>query len=321
MNFSLVVNGAGNAFLREFGCACGRCLDRDNRANTSVSIVARDDRGSLLWHALVDAGTGVTESLCNTFPPEEARLDLLLFTHWHPDHSLDLNRLCESSRRTARRRGRPFARIPAWCRAGTGKWLRKSYSYEWHRCLDARGTGEASEPGCILEPVAAGVEGIRITPVSVSHAGADFSPDNFRERLPCSASFVIETPRAMTVLLWDLDGGNDRVVAPATDGQKKTAELLAGADYLFIDCFSWTVEEVQGFNTGHLSFDTVRRYARALRPRETRLVHMSGHEEGEGKPGYGWTDDVWEAEARNIWISETLPGRVSVARTGEQLGI
>ena len=124
MNYSLVVNGFGNAFLQEFGCPCPRCARKEPVANVSVSIIGRDgnDR-EIRWHALVDVGLGVVDSLRNTFSPDEARVDWLLFTHWHPDHSLELNRLGETMRRTARRRGETFTRIPTWCRGGTGKWL------------------------------------------------------------------------------------------------------------------------------------------------------------------------------------------------------
>lgn len=320
MDFSLIVNGAGNAFLREFGCPCGRCADRGNRATTSVSIVSRDGQDrKIQWHALVDAGPGVVESLVDAFPPEDARLDWLLLTHWHPDHTLDLNRLCETARRTARRRGQHFVRIPAWCRPGTGGWLQRNYSYEWHRCLAPRVTAESHPPGVLLDPVPTGVPGIRITPFSVSHAGADLSPENFKEPLPCSASLVIETPRRKAVLLWDLDNRNEWIPAPAGDENERVLRKIGNPDLLFIDCFAWTVEEVHGFNTGHLSFRSVRRYVKALHPRETFLVHMSGHEEGEGNPGFGWTDGRWEEEARRIWQQEGLPGTVSVARTGMEI--
>jgi ribonuclease BN (tRNA processing enzyme) len=322
MEFSLIVNGAGNAFLREFGCPCGRCADRQNRATTSVSVVARDEKSrKIIWHALVDAGPGVVESLVNAFPPEEARLDWLLLTHWHPDHTLDLNRLCETARRTSRRRGQSFVKIPTWCRAGTGKWLQKNYSYEWYRCLDPRVGGESHPPGALLDPVPTGIPAVRITPFSVSHAGADLNPENFKEPLPCSASFVIETLLRKTVLLWDLDNRNDWILSTAGNSPKGALEKISNPDLLFIDCFSWTVEEMHGFNTGHLSFQSVRRYVKALNPRETFLVHMSGHEEGEGNPGFGWTDDRWEEEARSIWRAEGLPGKVSVARTGREISL
>jgi ribonuclease BN (tRNA processing enzyme) len=320
MDYSLVVNGTGNAFLQEFGCPCPRCALREPLANMSVSILRREG-GRIAWHALVDVGLGVVNSLIDTFSPDEARVDWLLFTHWHPDHSLEVNRLGETMRRTARRRGETFSRIPAWCRSGTGKWLARNYSYEWHRCLEGRPSEESEPPGTLLEPVPLGVNGIWVTPLSVSHSGADFNPENFKERQYNCASFVVQTERKKTALLWDLDNRNTWIVNPETEAQKKALELLSGADHLFIDCFSWTVEEVVGFNTGHLSFATVRKYAKALQPKETLLVHLGGHEEGEGNPGWGWTDRQWEEEALKLWKADGLEGTVRVPAMGEEFDI
>jgi hypothetical protein len=171
----------------------------------------------------------------------------------------------------------------------------------------------------LMDLVPTGIAAIRITPFSVSHGGADLNPENFKETFPCSASFVIETPLKKAVLLWDLDNRNDWILQPDGDHRRGTLEKIANPDLLFIDCFSWTVEEAHGFSTGHLSFRTVRRYVKALNPRETFLVHMSGHEEGEGNPGFGWTDSRWEEEARKTWKAEGLPGNVSVARAGTEM--
>ena len=66
MDYSLVVNGIGNAFLQEFGCSCPRCALREPAANMSVSIIRREG-GCIVWHALVDVGLGVVNSLLNTF--------------------------------------------------------------------------------------------------------------------------------------------------------------------------------------------------------------------------------------------------------------
>ena len=321
MDYSLVVNGFGNAFLQEFGCPCPRCARKDPVANVSVSIVRRGGDGRIVWHALVDVGLGVVDSLRNTFSADEARVDWLLFTHWHPDHSLELNRLGETMRRTARRRGETFSRIPTWCRAGTAKWLAKNFSYEWYRCLDGRPSMESEPPGTLLEPIPLCSDGIGITPVSVSHAGADINPENFKDRQFNCACFVVQTDRKKTVLLWDLDNKNDWILNPRTEGQERAVERLSGADILFLDCFSWSVEEVAGFSTGHLSFATARKYAKALQPKETLLVHMGGHEEGEGNPGWGWTDRQWEEEARKLWKAGSLPGTMRVPAMGEEFSI
>ncbi len=320
MEYSLIVNGTGNAFLQEFGCPCPRCAIKEPVANMSVSIIRRDGE-RVAWHALVDVGLGVVNSLLKNFRPDEARVDWLLFTHWHPDHSLEVNRLGETMRRTARRRGVKFSRISTWCRGGTGKWLARNYSYEWYRCLDGRPSSEAEAPGTLLAPIALAADGIEITPLSVSHAGADINPENFKESSFNSACFIIRTGRKKTVLLWDLDNGNEWIVHPQTESQRKTVAALSGADHLFIDCFSWTVEEVVGVNTGHLSFATVRRYAKALQPKETLLVHMGGHEEGEGNPGWGWTDQQWEEGASALWSADELPGTVRVLAMGEEFSI
>ena len=173
----------------------------------------------------------------------------------------------------------------------------------------------------MLAPIALGADGIEITPLSVSHSGADINPENFKETRCISACFVIRTGRKKTVLLWDLDNKNGWITSPQTEAQKKTVEALSGADHLFIDCFSWIVEEVAGFNTGHLSFATVRKYAKALQPKETLLVHMGGHEEGEGNPGWGWTDRQWEEGASKFWSAEVLPGTVRVPAMGEEFSI
>jgi ribonuclease BN (tRNA processing enzyme) len=319
MDYSLVVNGFGNAFLQEFGCPCPRCALREPLANVSASIVRRNESGRIDWHALVDVGLGVVNSLLSTFRADEARVDWMLFTHWHPDHSLELNRLGETMRRTARRRGESFSRIPAWCRAGTGKWLARNYSYEWYRCFDGRPSQESEPPGKVLAPVPLGIDGIEITPVSVSHSGADIDPENFKQTRYNCACYVVRTDRKKAVLLWDLDNKNDWILNPVSPEQENAVALLSGADYLFLDCFSWTVEEVSGFNTGHLSFATARKYARALRPAQTVMVHMGGHEEGEGRPGWGWTDAQWEREARILWEKDSLPGLVRIPVMGEEI--
>ncbi|MCK9230513.1 MAG: MBL fold metallo-hydrolase [Syntrophales bacterium] len=318
LEYSLVVNGVGHAFLREFGCPCERCRRSGPDANTSLSIVGRDRKTRrVAWHALIDVGMGVNTSLCNNFDPVDARLDWLLLTHWHPDHTLDLNRLGESARRTAFRQGVKFKKIPTWCRNGTAQWIQKNHSYEWYRHLFPQHTAEASPPGSVLDALPIEVPDLRITPVTVSHRTADINPADFKKKLFCSASFVIETHAKKAVVLWDADGFNDWIVSPESAEQERAAALVSDADYLFIDCFDWDTEKVQGHGTGHLSFRTVRKYAAAMRPRQTFPVHMSGHEDGAGNPGWGWSDDRWTEEAQAVWAAEGLPGSVRVPAIGE----
>ena len=322
MTYGITVNGSGHAFLREFGCPCDRCNQREHVANTSLSIVRRDSTGKkIVWHALVDVGMGVVTSLCNYFRPQDARLDWLLFTHWHPDHSLELNRICETIRRASRYRSKPFTKIPTWCRKGTAEWLKKTYSYEWYRCLDPRISDESAPPGTVLDSIPVEAPDVKITPISVSHHSADIDPANFKDRRYSSASFVVETETKKAVMLWDIDNKNEWIVDPFSDEQVRAAALLSNADYLFIDCFTWHVEDVRGCNTGHTSFSTVKRYAQALNPRETLLMHISGHEEKQGDKGWGWLDKTWEEEVKNVWQWESLPGNVRVPALGETLNL
>ncbi len=319
MRYSLIVNGLGHAFLQEFGCRCDRCRTGGMMANTSVSLVGRDEKSNTIqWHALVDVGLGVVNSLCVHFPPEEARLDWLLFSHWHPDHSLELNRLCETMRRSMRRKDGQFHRIPSWFRVGTAQWIQKNYSYEWYRCLKPRISDESCPPGFLLEPVPLNREGITITPFSVSHYTADIDPADFKNKLYSSASFIIETGERKTILLWDVDNMNDWLLTAASGERARTLKRLRNADCLFIDCLSWNVEEVRGYNTGHLAFSTVKKYVQALHPKQTCLVHMSGHEDEEGSEGWGWENSRWQEEAKKVWRSEGLPGSVRVPSIGEE---
>jgi ribonuclease BN (tRNA processing enzyme) len=278
---------------------------REKRANTSVSLVVRDEsKDEIIWHALVDVGLGVVDSLCDEFPPSQARLDLLLLTHWHPDHTLNLNSLCETLKRS-----KGQERIKMWCRSGSAEHLRKTHPFEWKHCLDVTESGEYDPPGIKLPPIESNRFNFSnfplvVTPVRVSHSTAD-------KEKPSSASFVIQWKDTKIVLLWDIDNGNNWIENPGNE-QKETVEFLSRADYLFIDCNTWSVEEVNGKNTGHASFQTVKRYARVLNPKQTVLVHLSGHEDRCGNPGYGWVDGRWQAEANKAWENEKLPGNVIV---------
>ena len=306
MKFRLIVNGIDHAFRREFCCSCNRCKVREERANTSVSLVVIEElKDEIIWHALVDVGLGVVDSLCDKLPSFHARLDLLLLTHWHPDHTLNLNSLCETLKRNKGQK-----KIKMWCRSGSAKRLRKIHRFEWKYRLDVTRSREYHSPGIKLTPIKSDRFNFNnfplvITPVTVSHSSAD-------KEKPSSASFVIQWKDTKIVLLWDIDNRNNWIENPTSNQQEQAVKLLSGADYLFIDCNTWSVEEVGGKNTGHASFKTVKRYARILKPKETILVHISGHEDGIGNPGYSWVDGRWQIEANKCWRDEKLPGDVIV---------
>lgn len=318
MHYSIVTNGISHAFLRELGCSCTRCNQKAHVANTSVSIIGRDNKGGIVWHALIDVGLGVVTSLCNFLTPEEVRLDWLLLTHWHPDHSLELNRLCETLRRSSLARGKKFERISTWCRKGTSQWLQKNYSYEWYRFLRARIYEEANPPGVLLDPIPLKRDNINIVPFTVSHNTADLDPVKFTYKLYCSASFVIETAHKKVVLLWDIDDTNSWILNPQTTEHKKTVEMISGADHLFIDCLAWKFKDVMEYNTGHIPFQIVRKYVRVLNPRQTLLIHLSGHEAGQDAEGWGWSDEKWTEAAQQVWETEVMPGSVHIPSIGEE---
>ncbi len=53
-----------------------------------------------------------------------------------------------------------------------------------------------------------------------------------------------------------------------------SVDLMSNADYLFIECNTWRVEGV-----GHTTFLKAEEYIKALKPKQTFLVHLSGHED------------------------------------------
>ena len=75
---------------------------------------------------------------------------------------------------------------------------------------------------------------------------------------------------------------------------------MSNADYLFIECNTWQVEGV-----GHTTFLKAKEYIKALRPKQTFLVHLSGHEDRPG-PGYDWDDKTWGDEAERVFRGERL---------------
>jgi ribonuclease BN (tRNA processing enzyme) len=266
---------------------------------------------------------GVVDSLIDSpyLSGNKARLDWLIISHWHPDHLLDLNRLCETWRRTLKQRGEQWRPIPTWCRNGTAEWLKRNHAFEWNSFLKPQLSGETSPPGVNLAPIQVSIAGLIVTPITVSHCTADIDPANPKERLHCSASFVIEFEAKKVVLLWDIDNRNGWIVKATSDEQKEAIKMLSGADYLFIDCNTWSVEEPNGKNTGHASFLMVQRYAKVLSPRTTFLVHLSGHEDGKGNPGWGWNDSTWEQKAQDVWATDNLPGRVCIPHIGTEVQI
>lgn len=317
MEHFILVNGIDHSFLKEFGCPCTRCTSQRPAANTSVSLITLGDNNEILHHCLFDVGAGVIDSFMKSpyLYPDRARIDHLFITHWHTDHTRGLHRLCRSWWRTLKRRNEQQKPIPIWCRSGSAEWLKRKYVSDWNKFLNPTLSNETMQPGVKLDSVHFDTYNLRVTPITVSHCTADINPVNPEETLYSSASFIIDYKNKKIVFLWDIDNKNEWIVSPNSNEQKETVKLLSNADYFFIDCNTWKVEEVNGINTGHVSFMTVKRYIKALSPKgKIFLVHLSGHEDGNGNPGWGWDDRTWERNAQEIWRIEKLPGNVHVPR-------
>ncbi len=323
MNYALLINGLDNAFPKEFGCECPRCARLERAANTSVSLVGLDDAGDTAFHALIDCGGGVSESLSNhpLLHGARARLDWVLFTHWHSDHSCELSRVCASWTRTRARRGQPFARIPIWCREGSAQWLARENGSAWRAFADPCVAPGFDDAGVALAPVPVDAPGLRITPITLHHSSADTSPADPPHRQPSCAGFVIETPARKAVLFWDMDITNTWITDPQTEAHYAALALASNADILCVDCNTWRIDQsASGRPASHAAFHSHLHFAPALAPRETLLMHLSGHEDAPGD-GRGWLDAEWQSQAQRVWAERQMPGRVRVPAIGEVVAL
>jgi ribonuclease BN (tRNA processing enzyme) len=312
VSFRIIVNGTDHAFMRELGCNCGRCRIPHLRGNTSVSLAVINHtktQDELVWHALIDAGVGAINNLWDNFAEYsgEPRVDLILLTHWHPDHTLGLNHLSEGLRRSRRAHGLSEGAIPVWCRLKTLERLQTSHAYE------LGGSGlltpydilpESEQPGVLLSPINTGALGLdasmSIQPLTISHETAGEHS---------TAGFIIKRESGKRIaLLWDLDNLNDAWVVGG--GSSDALRALQGVDVLFVDCNTWSAE-----GRGHITFQRLQDYVKVIRPAETVLIHLSGHEDKHGNPGFGWSNSEWEARARGAWRTDC--GLVTVLNPGQ----
>jgi phosphoribosyl 1,2-cyclic phosphodiesterase len=319
MRFELVVNGLDNAFIKEFGCDCERCSRQTRAANTSVSLLAFDGSGSLERHVLFDIGSGVTESLLqNAALTLQPRLDMIVLSHWHTDHTQEIHRLTTTWLRSRQRLGIEPTPVPVWCRSGNVPWIRHLYPNLKATQLELRPSDEFEDVGVLLKPIDLKLEGLRVTPVTTSHFTADIDASGNHQ--PCCAGFVLEYENFKVVFLWDLDATNLWLSNPAPH-QLPTLELLHGADHVFMDCNTWAYDHnAAGQAASHVSFSMVKAFARSLKPKNTWLVHISGHEDRIGS-GFGWDDTRWELEAQKAWKLDKLPGDVRVPHLGEVISL
>lgn len=323
MNYSLHINGLDNAFPREFGCDCRRCMRPERAANTSMSLIGtQDDDRITAFHALIDCGFGISESLAGNLllRGDRARLDWLLFTHWHSDHSAELNRICAGWMRTCVRRGQPFNRINAWCREGSAQWLAHDFGGAWRMFIEPHIAPSFNDAGVVLAPVPITAPDLTITPITLHHSSADVAQDDVKRRQPACAGFVIQTQQRKAVLFWDMDNTNTWITAPQNDAHVAAIQLARGADVLCLDCNTWRFKGTSEKPASHASFHAHVQNIRALAPRQTLLMHLSGHEDDRGD-GFGWLDAEWQAHAQAEWQVQGLPGNVRVPCIGERIAL
>jgi ribonuclease BN (tRNA processing enzyme) len=319
MNHCLIINGLENAFPKELGCDCARCTSTERTANTSTSLVSLDDAGNTQHHVLFDIGGGVADSLAQhaLLSGKRARLDWIVLTHWHSDHTQDIRRLCEGWRRTRERAHLPFAKIPLWCRQGSAEWLNREHPFAAQALVQTHSSGEENPAGVILPAVPLGLADVSLTPITMYHGSADVAvPQTLGDplvRRPCCAGFALQTAHSKTLLFWDMDATNTWVF----DANNAAVQLAKHADLLLIDCNTWRAETTwKGGSTNHNSFQTVCDYVKILQPKTTVLIHLSGHEDVLGD-GFGWSNAEWQAHAAQAWQARNLPGNVIVPHIGQ----
>lgn len=314
MNYLLSVNGYDSAIAPAFGCGCDRCQEPKRVANTSLSIIGLDENRQTQVHVVIDVGHGITQSLYDSpyLKGENARLDGIMMTHWHPDHSNELILLIQGWQIA----NEDYSPISLWGRYGTVEWLKRQSGRIWSRLFDPHSTEENLPPGRVLPAFNLPFPDIQVTPITVSHYSADIHPENFKEQLGCCVAYVIETASKKAVLLWDIDSSNHWLGSPGAD-EMPAIELMRDADYLFVDTTTWdALKHQQRERHTHASFQQIQTYVNILWPRQTILVHLGGHADRPGNPGYGWPDSRWQVETEKVWREKSLPGSIVIPEIG-----
>ena len=319
MKFELVINGLDHAWRRELGCNCERCISPRRNANTSLSILGFE-QDLLTFHGLVDAGAGVADSLLEIAELRTTpRLDWTFLTHWHPDHVADLARIAVCTQRSRERLHLAPLKPNLWVREGSAVWLERQQPHAL-RHFQIISSLEYHSKGRLLEAVPLPNTDLQVTPVSLAHSSADLHAPHGEEHLPCCAGFILKTQQHKTALLWDMDATNTWLEQP-NYAEQEAFIALQGCDQIFIDCNTWHYsQQANGQPASHASFAMVSRIARALEPRQTFLMHLSGHEDALGN-GFGWSDARWQLEANSVWQREGLRGSVHVPWIGQRISL
>ena len=301
----LRINGVAHAYPLELGCTCNKCTalnynltkptglleafggwdDPISRANTSASILIADKNNKLLGQILIDAGLGILNSLVASKLPKLDNIFAILNSHWHPDHCLNLNVLCETVKRTKKRNSEPFEPIPYYATLPTylklyhdgGQSRQFKYFLQYHQII----------PDTAFEPY----PGIKITPINVAHG-----------KIKGSTIFLADIGKYKVIFCWDIDLPKAKLPSsnPPILNKKiieKNLPLLKEADILFIAINTWGKT-----GTGHTNFlQAYEHYIKPIQAKQVYAMHHSGHE--DSGDGFGWSDTEWDSRLQPFWCS------------------
>ncbi len=276
-NLIVRANGVLPAFMQEMGHYHKRAEELAQKSwslvNTSCSLFVKED-GRILFHLLVDIGSGVMESLLKyeytkRLKTPEYKLrppDSLLVTHPHPDHCIELYILVEGLKRR-----RPQVHYKDWRLPiiGTPRCLNalteRFYWLKPHLEIRTVNFGQS------LEVATEGAGTISLTPIEVCHA----------EHAPGSAIYLLEYNDRKILFGWDF-----------LSIKGNTNNLMEKTDVVFLDGNTWNRHP----ETGHISITEGLELIKTWQPLRTFFVHYSGYEdqddEQKGLPGPMTTEEL-----------------------------
>lgn len=326
-NAWVYVCGNGNAWPRQLGCACKRCTtinynmapppgkfeefrgwdDPPIRAHTSAAIILPDTQFPEMIgnYFLIDCGAGVVQSLMCSGLRGLGNLTALFLTHWHPDHSAGLNELCETIKRAKTDTGKPFVKFPVYATLETYKKLREEKGLKYEFDAFMRFQEIVPDTPVVIQDYRLA----SVTAVEVAHG--------YKESIKGAVVYIFTVAEKKIVCFWDIDiPGALRPSDSQTNRNAMEArkEWFFDADVMIMEANTYGNPSTQEKPTGHTTFEMALAYLNILQPKARKegkvfITHMSGHEDGEGNPGYGWNDVEWE---RQIWWKHNI----HIARQG-----